>query len=150
MNTIWSDFARMIFNVEVEIEGENGAGPEAYAPGGGPGGGSQTAAGRLSYTGGADASPSALAAAAAAGSAAAAGYVDEEDGLEFDALPQVEQRKRRRARADRPQRPVLVRVRQEIQEVSRRVGMATASASEPTPQRLKAVRDQLTLLADYL
>ena len=25
MNTIWSDFARMIYNVEVEIEGENGA-----------------------------------------------------------------------------------------------------------------------------
>jgi preprotein translocase subunit SecA len=24
MNTIWSDFARMIYNVEVEIEGENG------------------------------------------------------------------------------------------------------------------------------
>ena len=24
MNTIWSDFARMIFNVEVEVEGENG------------------------------------------------------------------------------------------------------------------------------
>ena len=26
MNTIWSDFARMIYNVEVEVEGENGAG----------------------------------------------------------------------------------------------------------------------------
>ena len=25
MNTIWSDFARMIYNVEVEVEGENGA-----------------------------------------------------------------------------------------------------------------------------
>jgi preprotein translocase subunit SecA len=24
MNTIWSDFARMIYNVEVQIEGENG------------------------------------------------------------------------------------------------------------------------------
>ena len=24
MNTIWSDFARMIYNVEVEVEGENG------------------------------------------------------------------------------------------------------------------------------
>ena len=24
MNTIWSDFARMVYNVEVEIEGENG------------------------------------------------------------------------------------------------------------------------------
>src|SRR5215216_1546733 len=28
MNTIWSDFARMIYNVEVEIEGENGVPPQ--------------------------------------------------------------------------------------------------------------------------
>jgi len=28
--------------------------------------------------------------------------------------------------------------------------MATTSASEPTPQRLAAIRDQLKLLADYL
>jgi hypothetical protein len=28
--------------------------------------------------------------------------------------------------------------------------MATASHSEPTPQRLAAIRDQLKLLADYL
>jgi hypothetical protein len=29
-------------------------------------------------------------------------------------------------------------------------GMAVTPTSEPTPQRLAAVRDQLTLLADYL
>jgi len=28
--------------------------------------------------------------------------------------------------------------------------MATAANSEPTPQRLAAIRDQLKLLADYL
>jgi len=28
--------------------------------------------------------------------------------------------------------------------------MATAPPSEPTPQRLAAIRDQLKLLADYL
>ena len=28
MNTIWEEFARYIFNVEVEVEGGNGAGPE--------------------------------------------------------------------------------------------------------------------------
>jgi hypothetical protein len=28
--------------------------------------------------------------------------------------------------------------------------MATAASSEPTPQRLAAIRDQLKLLADYL
>ena len=32
MNTIWSDFARMIFHVEVEVEGENGGAPEQYEP----------------------------------------------------------------------------------------------------------------------
>jgi preprotein translocase subunit SecA len=34
MNTIWSDFARMIYNVEVEIEGPNGAVPAHEAGGG--------------------------------------------------------------------------------------------------------------------
>src|ERR1700754_3042111 len=49
MNSIWSDFARMIFNVEVEIEGENGsegaglAGPPPPASGG---------LGALAYSGG--------------------------------------------------------------------------------------------------
>jgi preprotein translocase subunit SecA len=32
MNTIWSDFARMIYNVEVEVEGENGSGPGEGLP----------------------------------------------------------------------------------------------------------------------
>ena len=32
MNTIWSDFARMIFNVEVEVEGENGNAAAPAAP----------------------------------------------------------------------------------------------------------------------
>src|SRR3954471_5999840 len=38
MNTIWSDFARMVYNVEVQIEGENGGGgvPPAPQPAGGP------------------------------------------------------------------------------------------------------------------
>jgi preprotein translocase subunit SecA len=59
MNTIWSDFSRMIFHVEVQIEGENGEGPPAqqYTPTG-----SSTSAGRVSYSGGVGtAQPSALA-----------------------------------------------------------------------------------------
>jgi preprotein translocase subunit SecA len=44
MNSIWSDFARMIFNVEVEIEGEDGLPPQ-------PGDGRGAAAG-LQYSGG--------------------------------------------------------------------------------------------------
>jgi preprotein translocase subunit SecA len=62
MNTIWSDFSRMIFHVEVQIEGENGDAPPAqqYTPSG-----SSTSAGRVSYSGGVGtAQPSALAEAA--------------------------------------------------------------------------------------
>jgi preprotein translocase subunit SecA len=61
MNTIWSDFSRMIFHVEVQIEGENGDAPaQQYTPSG-----SSTSAGRVSYSGGVGtAQPSALAEAA--------------------------------------------------------------------------------------
>jgi preprotein translocase subunit SecA len=45
MNSIWSDFARMIFNVQVEVEAENGDGalPDRQAGGG---------AAALNYSGG--------------------------------------------------------------------------------------------------
>ena len=46
MNTIWSDFARMIYNVEVEVEGENGQG-ESLTPAG-----SSTGGASFSYSGG--------------------------------------------------------------------------------------------------
>ncbi len=86
MNTIWSDFARMIYHVEVEIEGENGAAPEQqYTPSG-----SQTRSGTVSYSGGVGtAQPSALA--AAAGGAAAAELAGAEETAEL--LPTVEQRR---------------------------------------------------------
>jgi len=62
MNTIWSDFSRMIFHVEVQVEGENGDAPEQqYTPSG-----SSTRAGRVSYSGGGSAQPSAVAEAAGA------------------------------------------------------------------------------------
>jgi preprotein translocase subunit SecA len=32
MNSIWSDFARMIYNVEVEVQSENGQGEDASSP----------------------------------------------------------------------------------------------------------------------
>ena len=32
MNSVWTDFARMIFNVQVNVEGENGGGPAAPIP----------------------------------------------------------------------------------------------------------------------
>jgi preprotein translocase subunit SecA len=91
MNTIWSDFARMIFHVEVEIEGENGGAPEEqYVPRPSvTAGGSSTRAGQVTYTGGVGTSqPSALA--EAAGTGAAVGP----DGFpEPEAAPVVEQRR---------------------------------------------------------
>jgi preprotein translocase subunit SecA len=77
MNTIWSDFARMIYNVEVQIEGENGhADAVPLQPSG-----SGSAAATLQYTGGTmDDQPSA--------------YGDEEYAEEGgEALPVVQQRR---------------------------------------------------------
>jgi preprotein translocase subunit SecA len=91
MATIWSDFARMIYHVEVEIEGADGGGAPAmpastYTPAG-----SSTARGSVSYSGGVGtAQPSALAMAAAGGAAFMEGaeeYVDEPE------QPHVEQRR---------------------------------------------------------
>ena len=54
MNGIWTDFVRMIFNVEVELTGPNGDGAGAPSPiPASPGAGSSsTASGRVSYSGG--------------------------------------------------------------------------------------------------
>ncbi len=84
MNSVWTDYARMIFNVQVNVEGQNGGGGEqpSFAAAG-----SSTRAGRVSYSGGTSAGAGALAAAAAA---AGQGYG--EDGSEMEALPVVEQR----------------------------------------------------------
>jgi preprotein translocase subunit SecA len=96
MNSVWSDYARMIYNVQVNVEGQNGG-----AQGGAPiapfsAAGNSTRAGRVSYSGGHSAAGSgALAAAAAAaglGSNASAEGAFGEDGGELEALPVVEQR----------------------------------------------------------
>jgi preprotein translocase subunit SecA len=92
MNSVWSDYARMIFNVQVSIEGPDGAEPApAFAASG-----SSTRAGRVSYSGGHSAAGAgALAAAAAAAGADGAdgaqayGEQGQEPGA---ALPVVEQR----------------------------------------------------------
>jgi preprotein translocase subunit SecA len=89
MNSVWTDYARMIFNVQVNVEGENGGGPPApsFAAAG-----SSTRAGRVSYSGG----QSAAGAGAIAGAAAAAGVVPagayDENGAEGELMPVVEQR----------------------------------------------------------
>jgi preprotein translocase subunit SecA len=94
MNSVWADYARMIFNVQVSVETQNGGGGQepAFAAAG-----SSTQPGRVSYSGGhsaAGAGAMAAAAAAAGGSAALAadpqGYPA--DGAEAEARPVVEQR----------------------------------------------------------
>jgi preprotein translocase subunit SecA len=79
----------MIFNVQVNIEGENGGGRSPELPSFAAAG-SSTRAGRVSYSGGSAAGAGALAAAAAAAGAPGAGY--EAGGEEFEAMPVVEQR----------------------------------------------------------
>jgi preprotein translocase subunit SecA len=87
MNTIWADFARMIFHVEVEVESANGGGaavPQLPAAGGG--------AGTMTYTGGVGTQhPSALSAAAAAGTAG--GMVEGYAEGDQEPTPVVQQRR---------------------------------------------------------
>jgi preprotein translocase subunit SecA len=75
MNTIWADFARMIYNVEVRIEGENGA-DAVPAP---QGGGVRPPA--LQYSGGTmEDQPTAYGG-------------DDEDGAPYEPSPVVQQRR---------------------------------------------------------
>jgi len=90
MNSVWADYARMIFNVDVNVEGENGGAPApSFAAAG-----SSTRAGRVSYSGGESvvgAGAMAAAAAAAGVGPAGTGGFDEIDSEE-EAMPVVEQR----------------------------------------------------------
>jgi preprotein translocase subunit SecA len=88
MNSIWADFSRMIFHVEVEVESTDGDGgatvPQLPAQGGG--------AAAMTYIGGVGTQqPSALSAAAAAGGAvvAAEGYAEGDE----EPIPMVQQRR---------------------------------------------------------
>ena len=89
MNTIWADFAQMIFHVQVTPMDENGQpiqAPQQRRPSAAASS-STGGAGRVTYSGGASTPQGALAMAAAAGSAVADGYAEEEP------LPHVEQRR---------------------------------------------------------
>ncbi len=102
MNSVWADYARMIFNVQVNVEEQNGNGGSGsadpgWARGGGrtpfAAGGNSTRAGRVSYSGGHSvAGAGAIAAAAAAGSAEGDEQAFGENGQEMAAPPVVEQR----------------------------------------------------------
>jgi preprotein translocase subunit SecA len=94
MNTVWTDYARMIFNVQVSVETQNGGGGDASAF---AAAGSSTQPGRVSYSGGHSAvGAGAMAAAAAAAGPAAVAAADPQDypadGPQAEAMPVVEQR----------------------------------------------------------
>src|SRR2546423_6575446 len=89
MNTIWSDFARMIYHVQVEVQGANGDGavppPQPYTSGGSSTGG----ASRVSYASGAALGAGAIAAAAGAGAEGA----ELAAAAEHEPAPAVQQRR---------------------------------------------------------
>ena len=92
MNSVWGDFARMIFHVEVTVEGED-AGAQAPQPAPrrlNPNSSSSTGGrGSVTYSGGGS-SQGAVAMAAAAGGAAGEGYAEAD---ELALPPPVEQRR---------------------------------------------------------
>ena len=88
MNSVWGDFARMIFHVEVTIEGDGGGPPVPPPRRPSASSSSSTGSRNVTYSGGSVAQPSALAM-AAAGAGAAEGYTDEDP----PPLPVVEQRR---------------------------------------------------------
>jgi preprotein translocase subunit SecA len=104
VNSIWADYARLIFNVQVVLDGQNGGGglgPHQGGPASGtpfPAAGSTTRPARVSYSGGsaamgAGAIAAAAAAAGASGNGSAQGYAPNGGGEEeMELVPAVEQR----------------------------------------------------------
>ncbi|MGH2942635.1 MAG: SEC-C metal-binding domain-containing protein, partial [Solirubrobacteraceae bacterium] len=82
MNTIWSDFTRMVFNLEFEAVEDGEQDAQRYETSG-----TSTRPGRVSYSGGSGEQPSALAMAAAGAGGVAEEYYDDEEPP-----PPVEQR----------------------------------------------------------
>jgi preprotein translocase subunit SecA len=89
MNSVWTDYARMIFNVQVNVEepGGGGAPVSAFAAAG-----TSTRAGRVSYSGGHSAAGAGALAAAAAAEAGGEAYAAGQDEPQPEAMPVVEQR----------------------------------------------------------
>ncbi len=131
MNNIWDEFARYIFNVEIEVEQPQ---QQAPAPANGPNwgfGGNSSQTGRLTTSGGHSAAGrDAIAAAAGHRRAGGRGRGRGARGRRGRRLdPDRRDPPPRRAREDRPQRPLLVRLRQEVQEVPWRLTTPVASAT---------------------
>ena len=156
MGSVWADYTRMIFNVQVNVEERERW--RAGAAGGQGGSDPRVRAGRQLHARG----PGLLLRWAerdgrgrdrggccgrrCAGRRAGL-WGERRRGRSRSAARGRAARRRPRARS-RPQRPVLVRQRKEVQEVPR--NLMTTAPTESTPQRLAAIREQLKLLADYL
>jgi preprotein translocase subunit SecA len=93
MNLIWADYARMIFHVEVTVEGD-GSAPPPPARRSAPGSSSSTRGRNVTYSGGTGVPSGAMAMAAAAGSAAAAGDSEDYDDEGGGMLPPVIEQRR--------------------------------------------------------
>ena len=91
MNSIWTDFSRMIFHVQVNVEGDNGGGAPPAPPV--PVSGTSTRPARVSYSGGAAMGAGAIAAAAAAESPEALAAIENGGGGAGVGAPVVEQRR---------------------------------------------------------
>ena len=89
MNTVWADFARMIFHVQVQVQVPNGAAP-APAPYQAPGSSTRTA--NVTYSSGAAVGASAIGAAAATAGSELAEQAFGEEAEEPAALAPVTQR----------------------------------------------------------
>ncbi len=88
MNSVWDDFARLIFHVEVTLQDANGGPPPPSPSRPSPASSSSTRGGRVSYSGGASAGASAMAMAAANAGAEEYAEADEQP-----LMPVVEQRR---------------------------------------------------------
>ena len=144
MNSIWADFARMIYHVEVEVEGTDGAGDPAGRCAGGPRAGpvhrrrrhpaAQRAAGRGRGR--------RLRRCRRGGRARR-----QRRGRPGGRHPDRPAAPRRRARHDRAQRPVLVRLaaRSTRSATAPSAAMAT-STDTPIPQRIAAIQASFALL----
>ena len=128
MASIWEEFVRVIFHVEVNIEpaqAEEMFGTEEPRRGGdvqysGAGGEERPSAMREAQTGG-------VATAAGAAGAGAAAAPEPQTGQRSGHEPG--HGRQGRDREDRPERSLLVRLGQEVQEVSRRLGVAALLAA---------------------
>ena len=138
MNSIWEDFGRYIFHVQVQIEPAQAAAMSRR---------SSTAGVRgVTYSGGGPEQPSALYDAAEQAGVATM----EPEGGEFAALPEVETRhvedRDRIGRND----PCWCGSGKKFKKCHGALGMADQVQVEQIPERVAKLRDQLKLLADYL